>query len=67
MFEFIDETNGSSAGIEQNQKGLFYQDANLSENSLLSANQNITFGFDSDGEVSFNVNDIVEQITLPAR
>lgn len=67
VFEFIDETNGSSAGIEQNQKGLFYQDANLSENSLLSANQNITFGFDNDGEVSFNVNDIVEQITLPAR
>ncbi len=35
VFEFNNETNGSSAGTEHNKKGLFYQDANLHENDLL--------------------------------
>ena len=70
VFEFIDETNGSSAGVEHNQKGLFYQDANLNENSLGffgSFDQNITFGFDANNEVSFNSNELVESISIPAR
>ncbi|WP_286931224.1 hypothetical protein [Marinobacter sp.] len=67
VFEFIDETNGSSAGIEHNQKGLFYQDANLIQD-FTAPNETVTFGFDQNFEVSFDVNEIIGQsITLPAR